>query len=480
MKKAILIICLSALLCGCMQSVKNDPPAATTPAVTTEPAPEEPATTAVHEHTPVVDAAIAPTCAKQGWTEGSHCLTCGEVLKKQTALAPAGHKTDFTPKIEPTCTKEGQGEGTACTVCGLQIIAPPVIPKAAHDYLFGKCKVCGTTEIDYSDLRLYLSGLGYAFFETQEHGEGMRKLYDEMMEELSKFHASETENAIRYTKSDLVGEVYRVAVFDFASYGLTLEEAQTVYTVFRMDNPIFYWMSYWLYWTDRSIAITTTADYANAADRIKYNAQIYAGIKEYAEAAAGETSAYEVALTYYEEIAKRAEYAYNDKNEAEDALWAHSIIGTFTHGKFVCEGYGKLFQILLNLSGIENSYISGDAGGSHFWNTAKMDDGKWYWFDVTWGDGDSISYKYFCALDENMSTHTPTDPNTLGMYFNGPIPECSDAPFGQDDIFEIGEYVLIDGREYVRNSKHTVKGTVSAAEFPPVIEHLGKKYKVTK
>ncbi len=480
MKKTVLIfLCLTTLLCGCMKAGGNAP-APSTPKVTTEQATQTSATTEAHEHTAVIDAAIEPTCIKQGWTEGSHCLVCGEILVKQSPIDKAGHKTDFTPAVAPTCTAEGKGEGTACTVCGLQIIAPPVIRKAAHDYLFGKCRVCGTTEIDYSDIRLYASGLGYAFFETAEHGEGMRKLYDEMMEKSSKFHLSETENAPHYTKSDALGDVYRVAVFDFANYGLTLEEAQTVYTVFRMDNPIFYWMSYWLYWTDRSIAITTIADYANGADRARYNAQIYAGIKEYAEAAAGETSAYEVALTYYEEIAKRAEYAYNDRNEAEDALWAHSIIGTFTHGKFVCEGYGKLFQILLNLSGIENSYVSGDAGGSHFWNTAKMDDGKWYWFDVTWGDGDIISYTYFCALDDTMSTHTPTDSNTLGMYFNGPIPECSDTPFKSDSIFEIGEYIIIDGREYVRNSKRTVKGTVSATAFPEVIQHLGRTYLVTK
>ncbi len=472
MKKILFIFLLAALLCGCMQT---DEGSVTAPEETTEPLTQE-----IHVHTPVTDAAVEPTCIKFGRTEGSHCAECGEILVKQSLIDKVGHKTDFTPAVAPTCTSEGKGEGTACTVCGLQIIAPPVIPMAAHDPLFGKCKICGTTEIDYSDIRLYASWLGYAFFETHEHGEGMRKLYDEMMEKMSRFHVSVTENALLYTTADGLGDVYRVAVFDFANYGLTIEEAQTVYTVFRMDNPIFYWMSYRLYWSDRSLIITTAAEYANAADRANYSALLYAGIEDIAKQAQGETSAYEVALTYYEEIAKRAEYAYKDNGEPEDALWAHTPIGAFTHGKFVCEGYGKLFQILLNLSGIENSYISGDAGGNHFWNTAKMDDGKWYWFDVTWGDGEQISYTYFCALDDSMSTHTPTKTNELGLYFNGPLPECSDTPFKSDSIFEIGEYIIIDGREYVRNSKRTVKGTVSATEFPLVIEHLGRTYKVTK
>ena len=472
MKKALFIL-LAILLCGCAAREGQDAP------INTEET-QAPTTTAVHEHTVVIDSAVAPTCVKQGWTEGSHCAECGKVLEARTPVAKTAHTPAVTPPVAPTCTTEGTCEGTSCAVCGYVIVPPITVAKAVHEPYLGKCKLCGTTDIDYSDIRLYASGLGYAFFETVEHGEGMRKLYDEMMEKMSRFHTSADEDALHYTNSELLGEVYRVAVFDFASYGLTLEEAQTVYTVFRMDNPIFYWISYWLYWSDRSIAITTTADYAKGADRASLNEQLYAGIKEYAEAAEGETSAYETALAYYEEIAKHAEYAYNDRDEPEDALWAHSIIGTFTHGKFVCEGYGKLLQILLNLSGIENSYISGDANGSHFWNTAKMDDGSWYWFDITWGDGSTLSYKYFCATDSELTTHTPTVSNTLGMYFNGPIPDCADAPFAYDGIFEIGERVIIDGCEYVRTSRDTVRITPNGSPIPQTVNYLGRTYKVTK
>ena len=55
-----------------------------------------------HEHTVVVDAAVAPTCTETGLTEGSHCSVCNEVIVAQQVVAALGHKF----------------ENGACTVCG--------------------------------------------------------------------------------------------------------------------------------------------------------------------------------------------------------------------------------------------------------------------------------------------------------------------------------------------------------------------------
>ena len=42
-------------------------------------------------HTPVTDAAVAPTCTEPGLTEGSHCSVCSEVLAAQQTVAALGH-----------------------------------------------------------------------------------------------------------------------------------------------------------------------------------------------------------------------------------------------------------------------------------------------------------------------------------------------------------------------------------------------------
>lgn len=44
-----------------------------------------------HE-TIVIDYEVPVTCEKDGLTEGSHCLDCGEVLVSQEVIEAAGHK----------------------------------------------------------------------------------------------------------------------------------------------------------------------------------------------------------------------------------------------------------------------------------------------------------------------------------------------------------------------------------------------------
>ncbi len=51
----------------------------------------------VKQHTPVVDAAVKPTCVQTGLTQGSHCSACGKVLVAQSAVPVVAHT--FTKKI---------------------------------------------------------------------------------------------------------------------------------------------------------------------------------------------------------------------------------------------------------------------------------------------------------------------------------------------------------------------------------------------
>ena len=65
-----------------------------------------------HVHTPVLDAAVAPTCLTYGRTEGTHCATCGDELIKAEQLAPLGHMySDFYD--------------TTCDVCGAARVVNP-------------------------------------------------------------------------------------------------------------------------------------------------------------------------------------------------------------------------------------------------------------------------------------------------------------------------------------------------------------------
>lgn len=79
-------------------------------------------------HTPVIDAAVAPTCTTVGLTEGSHCSVCNTVLVAQTEIPAKGHTEVVDPSVPATKTKTGLTEGRHCSICGAVLVAQQVIP----------------------------------------------------------------------------------------------------------------------------------------------------------------------------------------------------------------------------------------------------------------------------------------------------------------------------------------------------------------
>ena len=146
-------------------------------------------------HTVVVDPAVPATCTSSGWTEGSHCATCGATIVEQVYLDILGHdpsdewivdeeatceegdprddpnagighrhkvclrcggivqeedipRKEHTPEpisaAEPTCTEDGKSEGSKCAICGKILVTPTVTePHLGHNYEDGVCTRCG-------------------------------------------------------------------------------------------------------------------------------------------------------------------------------------------------------------------------------------------------------------------------------------------------------------------------------------------------
>ncbi len=482
MKKSRLLVWILPFICTCslLSCSSTEPPmtgdtTTSLPIQTTDVTTEEKPNVHTHAFGEWVTMEEA-TCTLSGKQERS--CTCGEI-ETQTINA-LGHTEVVDPAIVTACTKWSLSAHIECAVCHTILQEREWISPKEHHYVDQTCVECNNQQIDYTDIGLYASNEGYTFFETASNGAAMRKLYEEMENVLTEFHHSNTINASYYLYNEELGDLFEVAAFNYVQYGLTLDEAQTVYTVFRKDHPVFYWMSYWLYWQGGSIVITTVEEYASGADRSHYNQILYEGIEEYVSLAEGETSAYNIALIYYDAILKNNTYAYTANGGVEPAQWAHSIMGDFLYGKFVCEGYSKLFQLLLNVSGVENMFICGDANGSHLWNLIRMDDGNWYWFDPTWGDEMTDPYRYFCILDNAMTTHTPTPSNRYGMYFNITLPSRADTPFEHDEILEIGEVFTVDDCEYVLTSAGTVKPVGGAATSIDKLLYRGVIYHIAE
>ena len=104
----------------------------------------------VHQHTPVLDPAVAPDCLNYGYTEGSHCATCGEVLIEQKTLAPLGHFYGLNEKGDSDCWNP------ECLTCGaLRVINPDHLtasmyrmynPNTGEHFYTGSLEECQTLE----------------------------------------------------------------------------------------------------------------------------------------------------------------------------------------------------------------------------------------------------------------------------------------------------------------------------------------------
>lgn len=211
------------------------------------------------------------------------------------------------------------------------------------------------------------------------------------------------------------------AIVSNTDSSLSNEDTVKVISMFRNDNPIYFFVgNTYLYSMDydfeteenyvSAVYIACVEEYtsgtARQAERRALETQITAA-REQVEA---QDTAWAKARAANDWLCNSLTYAYDASGNPDDSMASHSIVGAFDerYCAAVCEGYAKAFQLLMNAAGVANAYIIGlGNGGGHAWNMAQMDDGYYYYFDVTWNDSTS-SDKYFAAGETSFSkNHTP-------------------------------------------------------------------------
>ena len=352
---------------------------------------------------------------------------------------------------------------------------------------------------DYNNKEDYANDYGYkVLIADPSKGNAYKKLYENLDALCSSFHddysstGNASFNSVKYT----IGKA------TYSTTELTSAQAANVYTVYKMDHPLYYWLSSSYVigssGTNAYIEIEVEPDYANAIERKEANDKIYAKAQKYLEGTLSYTSSYQLALHFHDLIIDGMEYAYDSYGNPLDTTDAHSIVGALIDGFGVCESYAETFSMLLNYSNVENSLVTGYAGEAHAWNIAKMDDSKYYWFDLTWDDQDyelGIVYNYFCSTDDKVSptwdgglnassqttfssSHTPYTTSSTTYMYN--LPNRSTEDYSLDnklrDTFTEGSnsYIII-GAEKVQITKTTVSGDFSVPEY---VKHNGVFYDV--
>jgi len=218
---------------------------------------------------------------------------------------------------------------------------------------------------------------------------------------------------------------------------VTDTQVQRIVDYIQRDHPEIFWFQHgatFFFDTNTHIVNKLELKYCMTQEETKRRQEkIESATKTFLTAVNDSMSDYEVTLHIYENIIKLVDYdtiglerQKRTTTSADTPDDLRSIYGVFVNKKAVCAGYAKALQYLLNLCGIECTYVTSE---THAWNLIKLE-GEYYHIDVTWGDGsdtkkdknqiDAINYDCFCITTEELSrldSHTPES--------SFPIPKCT-------------------------------------------------------
>ncbi|MDE6060020.1 MAG: hypothetical protein K2G31_00910, partial [Clostridia bacterium] len=278
----------------------------------------------IDAHTPAIDLAISPTCTATGLTEGKHCSVCNEVLVAQTVAAALGHNEAIDAAVAPTCVATGLTEGKHCSRCNIVLVRQTVVEalfnKEAFDtaHVFDDNAVCTVCNFDASYLNAYNGTYGYEYFGTIPNGEGYQKLYRDI------------DNWVRTVHTCGFDVTTDFVTLDYSTYYLTTEQAVAVWKTYKDDNPLYYWLSSTLSFTNRGLTLSIENKYSLASQRAEYTELVYKKVDEYSARLSSSDGEYLKALAFHDFIIDDIDYAYTSNRQPESAEWAHNIIGVFS------------------------------------------------------------------------------------------------------------------------------------------------------
>lgn len=295
----------------------------------------------------------------------------------------------------------------------------------------------GTVKSEIADFLTYGSDYGYRDMEKRSNSAARQEAYRQMEKICMNFSTNKQNAEVRTVSGSSFATAGTVSL---KGYSVTKNDLIETYYMFRNDNPQYFWLSNQvLYGTDFILVLTYDAYKAgNARDaalaeivetaRTVYQSQIYASDDRYTK------------------ILKLHDTLIADIEYSEDVMipTAHSIAGAMTSARSaVCEGYAKVMQVMMNHYGIDNIYVTGDAGGGHAWNMVRMDDGNYYWLDATWDDQyyEEFRHDYFLVGNDHFTDHEADLSTGTGTQFLYDLPQ---AP-GEDYVYDPQRPVVAKG-----------------------------------
>ena len=420
---------------------------------------------------------------KKSWRRGlaaalSALIACGGITLPEGAPAQARRREPAVQKVEIKLPPGGREEPKCYRVTDRrQINKVPSYENRIARY------ARATSIFDRG-----VSDYGYKSLSADQ-----QSFYQKIDVSMKNFRASATQYE-QITDSSNVTHYVPFKV-NFTDSKLDKESAIHVWVAYLADHPGLFWLENGYLASSNELMPMVRDDYNNISDVQPMEQQIESGVQKYLAAAAKEDSVYEKVRAVSDMIIDEVNYAYkSDGKTPEDTDWAHTLVGVFdtAHSTVVCEGYAKAFAFLMNILGIPNVYVVGDAGGAHAWNSVSFDGGEtYYYMDLTWDDqGGTTSsidnrYLYFAMPRSNFERqHTPDTPSGTGVKWQYALPTLGNdreyTYFSQYGAYAADASVNSQAaaEEFVREARtlapHKDKDCLMLLENESVLRNVGR------
>lgn len=267
-----------------------------------------------------------------------------------------------------------------------------------------------------------------------------------------------------------------LGIYKFSDYGLSFEEAETVWYAFRYDASAFFIISNSFTYNSSSMTVKIAPEFLDKSVREKVLEEVQNSVEEVRSLLDGIEGAALKFKIIYDYVIAHTKYAVDEKDKIIFNGYSYSIAGVLDRNddtKSICQGYVHAVKYLCNIFGVECLYVGSEAK-EHAVNIVNVD-GEWYYADATLDDTKEEYYKYFLNMDDlRWKELSRPYENASENYLRSCLPKLKDG-YSNPYYFEASR----NGDFYCSINKKRgdyaceIRGCVEGVESITIPKHIG-------
>lgn len=227
-----------------------------------------------------------------------------------------------------------------------------------------------------------------------------------------------------------------LGTYKFSDYGLSYDEAVTVWYAFRYDASAFFIISNSYSYNNNSMTVKIAPEFTDKGVREKVLESIENSVGEVRRMLDGVEASAMKFKVIYDYVINHTGYKSDSNGAPIFDGYSYSIAGPLDGNIItmtICQGYCEAISYLCNTFGIECVYV-GSEFRNHALNIVNID-GNWYYADATLDDTPD-DYKYFLKSGDNYwQMHSAQYDNPSENFLKSVLPKLDynsyDTYFGR-------------------------------------------------